>query len=75
MGWNAYTGVMGTENPFYMWGEIYDSPLDMETKRANAFQKLGEEFNALWMETQQYIRKLEVREGWYRPDLSYVIDN
>ncbi len=75
MGWNAYMGVMGTENPFYMWGEIYDSQIDMETKRANAFQKLGEEFNALWMETLQYIRKLEVREGWYRPDLSYIIDN
>jgi hypothetical protein len=47
----------------------------METKRANAFQKLGDEFNALWMETLQYIRKLEVQEGWYRPDLSYIIEN
>jgi hypothetical protein len=74
MGWNAYTGVMGTENPYCMWGEIYDSPLDMETKRAAAFKKLGEEFNALWMETLQFMRELEVQEGWYRPDLSYIIE-
>lgn len=75
MGWNAYTGIVGTENPFYMWGEIYDSPLDMETKREKAFEKLGEEFGALWNETLQYIRKLEIQEGWYRPDLSYIIEN
>lgn len=75
MGWNAYTGVIGTENPFYMWGEIYDSPLDMETERAKAFEKLGPEFNSLWTETLQYMRKLEIKEGWYRPDLSYIIEN
>jgi len=75
MGWNLHTGVLGTENPFYMWSEIYDSPLDMETKRANAFKKLGEEFIALWNETLQYIRKLEIQEGWYRPDLSYIIED
>ena len=75
MGWNAYTGIVGTENPFYMWGEIYDSPLDMETERAKAFEKLGPEFNSLWTETLQYMRKLEIKEGWYRPDLSYIVEN
>ena len=75
MGWNLYTGVLGTENPFYMWGEIYDSSLEMETKRADAFKKLGEEFIALWNETLPYIRKLEIKEGWYRPDLSYIIED
>jgi len=74
MNWKAYTGVMDTENPLCMRGEIYDSALDMDTKRANAFQKLGDEFNSLWMETLQYMRKLEVREDWYRPDLSYIIE-
>lgn len=58
-----------------MWGEIKDSPLDMETREADAFQKLGEEFNALWMETLQYIRKLELQTGWYHPDLSYINEN
>jgi hypothetical protein len=75
IGWQFYTGVVGTENPFYMWGEVYESPLDMETKRAKAFQNLGEEFNNTWNETLQYLRKLEVQEGWYRPDLSYIIEN
>ena len=74
-GWNTYTGILGTENPFYMWGEIYNSPLDMETKRADAFRKLGEEFNSLWIETLQYMRKLEIQEGWYRPDLSYIVED
>ncbi len=75
MGWNTYTGIIGTENPFYMWGEIYDSPLEMETERAKAFEKLGEEFISLWTETLQYMRKLEIKEGRYRPDLSYIIEN
>jgi hypothetical protein len=49
IGWNAYTGVLDAENPYSMWGDFYDSPLDMETKRAVAFQKLGDAFSALWM--------------------------
>ena len=75
IGWQFYTGIIGTENPFFVWGEVYDSPLDMETKRAKAFQQIGDQTNKLWNETLQYLRKLEVQTGWYRPDLSYVIEN
>ena len=75
IGWNLYTGIIGTENPFFIWGEIYDSPLDMETKRAKAFQTMGDQSNKLWNETIQYLRKIEYNTGWYRPDLSYVIEN
>jgi hypothetical protein len=64
MGMNAYAGVMGADNLFYMRREIDDIPLDMAIKRADVFQKLGEEYNALAMETLQYIRKLEVQEDW-----------
>lgn len=52
--WNANTGVMDTEHPYYTCGENYDSPFDMESKRANAFEKLGEELKSLWIETLQY---------------------
>jgi len=75
IGWHLYTGIIGTENPFFMWGEIYDSPLDMETKRAKASQKISDDSDKLWSETLQYLRKIEIKTGWYRPDLSYVIEN
>ena len=75
IGWNLYSGIVGTENPFYMWGEIYDSPLDMETKRANAFKKIAEESDELWNEVMQCLRKFELKTGWYRPDLSYIFGN
>ena len=74
-GWNLYTGILGTENPYFIWGEIYDSPLDMETKRAKAFETISEQSDKLWSETLQYLRKIEFNTGWYRPDLSYVIEN
>jgi hypothetical protein len=61
---------MGTEKTFCLWGKIYYSPLYKVTKRANLSQKLGEELNALWLVTVQYMRKLDVKEGWHQPDLS-----
>jgi hypothetical protein len=75
IGWNLYTGRIGTENPFFWWGEIFDSPLDMETKRAKAFQTMGDQPDKLWNETLQYLRKIEIKTGWYRPNLSFVIEN
>ncbi len=75
IGWNMYEGIMGTETPFYLWGEIYKDPLDMASKRAKAYENMGEEPNKLWQETEQLLRKIEYKTGWYRPDLSYIPDN
>jgi hypothetical protein len=75
IGWNFITGIIGTENPFFIWAEVYDSPLDMETKRAKAFQNITEQSDILWNETLQYLRKIEIKTGWYRPDLSYIHEN
>jgi hypothetical protein len=72
IGWNLYQGLFGIESPLYFWGETYDSPLDMEQKRSEAFGTMGEESNKLWQETQNLIRKIEYETGWYRPDLSYI---
>jgi|GEM_PF-2779201 len=74
-GWNFYAGVIGTENPFYMWGETYDSEIDRATAREKAFSQVSEETSKLWNEALQYMRKFETKRGWYRPDLSYIVEN
>jgi hypothetical protein len=75
IGWNLYTGIIGTENPFFVWAEFYDSPLDMATKRAKAYLNITNQSDKLWNESLQYLRKIEYKTGWYRPDLSYIYNN
>jgi hypothetical protein len=75
IGWNLYEGILGTENPFYLWGETYKNETDMATSRAKAFEGMGEEANNLWQETISLLRKIEYKTGWYRPDLSYIPEN
>jgi hypothetical protein len=75
IGWTMYEGILGTETPFYIWGETYRNELDMATSRAKAYEKMGEEPTKLWQETERFLRKIEYKTGWYRPDLSYVPEN
>ena len=75
IGWNLNSGIFGMETPLYLWGEFYENPADMSTKRAKAYSSLGEEPNKLWKETEKLLRKIEYKTGWYRPDLSYIPEN
>ncbi len=75
IGWNMYEGILGTETPFYIWSETYKNEIDMASTRAKEFEKMGEEPNKLWQETERLLRKIEYKTGWYRPDLSYIPGN
>ncbi len=37
IGVNLYEGMLGTDNPFYLWGEAYKNEVDMATSREKAF--------------------------------------
>jgi hypothetical protein len=72
IGVTLYEGVLGTENPFYLWGEVYQDEIDMATSRARAFEEMDRALDTLWPETVKYLRKIEYKTGWFRPDLSYI---
>jgi hypothetical protein len=71
-GFETLVGRMGTEMPFYMWIERYKDPIDMFTTRERIFTELGFEIQKIWQEMQKHIRKMEIKTGWFRPDLSYI---
>lgn len=75
IGVTLYEGVLGTENPFYLWGEVYRDEIDMATSRAKAFEEMDRALDTLWPETVKYLRKIEYKTGWFRPDLSYMPAN
>ena len=75
IGVNLYEGVLGTENPFYLWGETYENEVDMSTTRAKAFETMGGALDSLWPETVKWLRKIEYKTGWFRADLSYIPQN
>ncbi len=73
IGWNLYECQFGNELPFYTWAETYRDENDMVSERAKAFGIMGEKSEKLWIETEKFLRKIEYKTGWYRPDLSYVL--
>jgi hypothetical protein len=70
-GWRIYQAVMGPELPMFLVVENATSEAEyvgitaeIQKKMASQTQKLGEKM-------QQATRKLEINEGWVRPELSY----
>ena len=74
-GFETYVGRMGTEMPFYLWIERYKDPLDMWTTRNILFETLGQDIQTIWKDMEEDIRKMEIKTGWSRPDLSYIPAN
>jgi hypothetical protein len=70
-GFETYVGMMGTEMPMYIWIERYRDEIDMWTTRQRIFSEMGGDVLDIWGEMQQDIRKMEIKTGRYRPDLSY----
>ena len=59
IGVTLYEGGLGTENPFYLWGEVYQDEIDMATSRAKAFDEMDRALDTMWPETVKYLRKIE----------------
>lgn len=71
-GWSIYVGDIGTDLPIYVFHESGKNAADYFRQSEENQKLLGEEAKALSKKTLSLIRKLEIKTGWSRPDLSYT---
>ncbi len=67
----TYVGEMGNETPVYAWFEYGKSAADYAAAEEKFWEALGEEGASLSMKTRALIRKLDLKTGRARPELSY----
>jgi hypothetical protein len=68
----VWVGGLGTEMPVYCYVDAGKDAVDYHTRWAELEKIIGEEFDAMWNESAELIRKREHRTGRPRPDLSLV---
>ena len=68
----VWVGGLGTEAPVYCYVDAGKDAVDYHTRWAELEKIIGEEFDAIWSESAELIRKREHRTGRSRPDLSLV---
>lgn len=71
-GYRLYTGDIGTEVPVYVAVQWAKSPAEFYAQNAKNEELLGEEGQALLDKTMAITHKFEQKDGWIRPDLSYM---
>ncbi|MFQ5651747.1 MAG: hypothetical protein ACE5IY_17555 [bacterium] len=71
-GYRLYTGGLGTEVPLYVVVQWASNAAEYEAQNAKALEMLGEEGQALMQRTLAISRRVESKNGWLRPDLSYM---
>ncbi len=73
IGWNTFVVESGTEMPLYFWAESAKSAVDYFTESEKDVNKIGPDKNAeLGAKTMATLRKIEIKTGRPRPDLSSV---
>jgi hypothetical protein len=70
--WEVYAGDIGTEMPFYIYMERANRAGSFFTEADKLFEEAGEEFIGLVEKERSCYRKLEIKTGRFRPDLSYL---
>ena len=70
--YTVYCANMGTELPLYIVGWSAKDATDFRTQRGKSVQLLGEEGKALWERILALVRRFEHKNGYLRPDLSYL---
>ncbi len=70
-GWRIYQTVIGPDLPMYLVVETAKDPADYHATEMKVRSALGEAGQKLEMKALQYARRLEIRDGWIRPDLSF----
>ncbi len=73
-GYTTYTSGFGFDGPFIVFHMWAKSPVDFYTQEQNTWKTTGEDGKKLWEETAQYFYKTEKIDGWFRPDLSYIME-
>jgi hypothetical protein len=71
LGFSIYEGDIGTEQPLFIWHSTGKNKVDFWTEVDSHGKALGEEAKQLKDETRKLTRKIEIKTGLYRPELSY----
>lgn len=70
-GWRIYQVVMGPDLPAYLVVLSAESEAAFIARSSEIEQLLGDDVQELYNKSMKTTRRLEVMEGWVRPDLSY----
>jgi hypothetical protein len=71
-GWWTYIGDIGTNMPKYVFAVRAKSAADYYSQSEKIQKLLGEEIKKLMGKTMSPVRKIEIKTGRFRPDLSYL---
>ena len=71
-GFAAYSGDIGTEMPVRLFVMGARDAADFHIHNTKMWEILGEEGDMLWKKAVTFIRKREVEDAWFLPDLSYI---
>ncbi len=71
-GLNTLYGDIGTDIPVFAFSGRAKDAADFYTHNNKMWEMLGKEGEMLYEKMLPFIRKNEVKQGWLRPDLSYI---
>jgi hypothetical protein len=71
-GYWVYMGDMGTDMPLILVAQSAKSAKDYYSRTAQINATLGAEGEALLKKTWSVVRKFEEKDGFIRPDLSFL---
>lgn len=70
-GWTVYEAVTGTDLPVFVVAHPARSQSEFYQHRAELKELFGEEAEAIGAKVMQAVRRVDEKDGWMRPDLSY----
>ena len=68
--WEVYKVLLGPDTPTYILMIIDEDEASMRDKEKELREKYKDDFDKLWNEFMQHIRKMETRKGWYLSEMS-----
>jgi hypothetical protein len=71
IGWAVYQSITGADLPLYVVARGATSRASFHATSETVEQMLGEEGEKLGEEARKHLLRVELKEGWLRPDLSY----
>lgn len=72
VGYNVFWGDIGTEQPLFIISSSGKDAADYWSYNKTKNDTFGEEAKTLRKEGANFLRKIEYKHGWYRPELSYI---
>jgi hypothetical protein len=71
-GFRVFKGVIGLDQPVYMFTTWSATPLDYQIELQESIELLDDDGTILWIAMMELVRKAETVEGWYLPQYSFT---